>query len=212
MESSIIKKHSFDRSFLKRGVICGIDEAGRGCIAGPVVAAAVAFDIERLPFISVDDSKKLSPENREELFQKILKACVCWGVGAVGPGNIDRLNIREAAKLAMERAYRVLSLKGCRPSLVLVDGNMPISIDVASRCIVKGDGLSFSIGAASIVAKVIRDRIMSRYHKLFPHYGFASNKGYPTPFHKRAVAQWGPSAIHRLSFRPFNEKKKGKDS
>ena len=190
----------FDRSFLKEGFICGIDEAGRGCLAGPVVAAAVVFRAESIPGeIEVRDSKDLTPKQREELFVRIKEAAVCWAVGAANWRRIDEENIVKATAFAMELAYKKLSVK---PDLVLIDGRMkPSGIDSECLCVVKGDSKSFCIAAASIVAKVTRDRIMAKYHEIFPAYGFASNKGYPTVAHRRALMEKGPCPIHRKSFK-----------
>ncbi len=188
----------FDRSFLKRGLICGVDEAGRGCLAGPVVAAAVVFDVEKLPDIPVDDSKALSPRRREELFRLITEGALDWAVGVASWRRIDRMNIRRAALFAMERAVSNLKVN---PTLILIDGNAKPASLFNSYCVVKGDARSFSIAAASIVAKVVRDGLMRRYARIFPQYGFESNKGYPTRRHIDALLIHGPSPIHRLSFR-----------
>ncbi len=188
----------FDRGYLESGLLCGIDEAGRGCLAGPVLAAAVVFEAERLPDIPINDSKRLTPRQREGFFELIAEAAVCWAVGAVGWKRIDELNIRNASRIAMERAYMNLRVK---PQIVLVDGNMPLDIPARVETIVKGDTKSFVIAAASIMAKVTRDRIMLNYHRLFPEYGFDRHKGYPTKQHREAIKRHGPTRIHRLSFR-----------
>ena len=193
-----MSKAEFDRQFLSQGLLCGVDEAGRGCLAGPVVAAAVVYDVTRLPDISVDDSKRLSPEMREALFAEILKTAVDYAVGVASWKKIDEMNIREASRYAMLKAVKNLKIK---PEVVLVDGN--ISLEVSERCysIVKGDAKSFVVGCASIVAKVVRDRLMVRYHRLFPHYAFDKHKGYPTKQHRESIKRFGVSPIHRLSFR-----------
>ena len=179
-------------------LVCGLDEAGRGCLAGPVVAASVVFDYRKnFPFF-VDDSKRLKPKERKRLFQEIIYFCEDWAVGVVGWKSIDRMNIRNAAILAIERAYSFLKIK---PDIILVDGNMPLDFSVRTLNIISGDSKSFAVGAASIIAKVVRDKLMERYHRLYPVYNFLSNKGYPTPEHKKALLFYGASPIHRRTFK-----------
>ncbi len=177
-------------------VIAGVDEAGRGPLAGPVVAAAVVLPRGyRHP--EINDSKQLSPSRRETLDAVIRAAAVAVGIGVVEPAVVDALNILQATRLAMREA--VLDL-GCAVDFLLVDGNCPIRIETPQKTIVKGDALSISIAAASIVAKVSRDRIMEIYHRQYPQYNFLKNKGYGTAEHRRAIAAYGPCKIHRKSF------------
>ncbi len=187
-------------------LIAGVDEVGRGPLAGPLVAAAVIFpgDIF-LP--SVDDSKKLSPKQREEVFLEIGKEARALGVGVVSEATIDRINILQATYLAMRRA--VAELKAS-PDYLLVDGITIPELDIPQLAIIKGDSLSISIAAASIVAKVTRDRLMVEQDRRFPQYGFAQHKGYGTKSHLRALDKYGVSPLHRRSFRPVKERLKKK--
>ncbi len=177
--------------------IVGVDEAGRGPLAGPVVAAAVQI----LPVsfrTEIRDSKVLSPRKREEAYEEILSTCLV-GIGQASAAEIDELNILQATFLAMRRALEALPEQ---PDFCLIDGSQPIPrLPWPQKAVVKGDQLSLSIAAASIVAKVERDRIMDHYHELYPIYNFGKNKGYPTKEHRAAIQQAGPSPIHRRSFR-----------
>ena len=176
--------------------IAGIDEAGRGPLAGPVVAAAVIFEPEY--FIEgVDDSKVLLPEDREELYAGIVAGALTFGVGIIHHTVIDEVNILQATFKAMHEAVRHLSVA---PALQLIDGNRFLGNGIPYRTIVDGDALSFSIAAASIIAKVTRDRLMIEYEQQFPGYGFAKHKGYATPEHREAIKQLGLCEIHRRSF------------
>jgi ribonuclease HII len=192
---------ALERELRKTGyrAVAGVDEAGRGALAGPVVAAAVILppDSEALAG-RVRDSKKLSPELREELAPLIEAEAVAFGVGVVGPGEIDRVNILEASLQAMRIAVAQLPVA---PDLLLVDGNQRVPVAVPQRLIVKGDDRVISIGAASILAKVTRDRLMTEMERDLPGYGFALHKGYGTEEHRRAIAALGPSPQHRRSFR-----------
>ncbi|EKE78540.1 ribonuclease HII [Oceanibaculum indicum] len=184
------------------GLVAGIDEAGRGPWAGPVVAAAVIFDTTRLPVALlslIDDSKKLKKERREALLPMI-RACAWIGVGAASAAEIDRLNILQATYLAMRRAIGRLPFL---PDLALVDGNRLPPLPCPARALVGGDGLSLSIAAASIVAKVTRDRAMARLDARYGPYGWASNAGYGTAAHQAALRDLGPTRHHRHSFRPI---------
>jgi ribonuclease HII len=178
--------------------VAGLDEAGRGCLAGPVVAAAVVLPPDaRLP--ELDDSKKLTPAQRDRLFEVVHAEALAVGVGACSPDEIDRLNILGASLEAMRRAALALALP---PDFLLVDGNRPLpGAPAPQQTIVKGDGRSLSIAAASVVAKVTRDRRMAALHEDFPEYGWAGHKGYPTAKHYAALAEHGPSPHHRRSFR-----------
>jgi len=177
--------------------IAGLDEAGRGPLAGPVVAAAVVFyKNPQIPMIN--DSKKLTEEVREYLFDLILNEALC-GIGAAEVGEIDRINIYQASFLAMNRALENLNTQ---PEHLLVDGRAFPRNDIPFTTIVKGDSLSYSVAAASILAKVTRDRIMREYDSEFPQYGFASHKGYATRVHLDAIEEFGYCPIHRRSFHP----------
>jgi ribonuclease HII len=177
--------------------ICGIDEAGRGPWAGPVVAAAVILPAKGRPK-GLADSKLLSPEAREELAAAI-RACASVGVGLASPEEIDRINILQATLLAMRRAFGAL---GVRPVAALIDGNAAPDLPCPVETIIDGDAHVACISAASIIAKVERDRLMAELCIKFPGYLFAKHKGYGTPEHQRALAELGPCAIHRMSFKP----------
>jgi ribonuclease HII len=189
----------FERRYWSEGVniIAGVDEAGRGPLAGPVVAAAVVFPKEAY-LEGVDDSKKLSEHRREELFPLIRERALGIGIGVVSHEEIDRINIYQASILAMTKAIAQLSMV---PSLVLADGNSFRHETIRFENIIKGDARSFTIAAASIVAKVTRDSLMREYDKLFPAYGFARHKGYGTRQHVEAIRQNGLCEIHRRSFK-----------
>ncbi len=181
-------------------LIAGVDEAGRGPLAGPVAAAAVILDPARIP-PGITDSKKLSAAARAQLFALILAEAHAVAFSFAPPAEIDRLNIRGATLAAMRRAVLGLSVA---PDLVLVDGrDVPPGLPCPGRAIIGGDGLDPAIGAASIIAKVMRDRLMMRLDGLYPVYGFATHKGYPTAQHRAAIPMHGPSAHHRLSYAPF---------
>ncbi len=182
-------------------VVAGIDEAGRGPLAGPVVAAAVVLPLDA-DLSGLNDSKKLSPAKREELFPKIQVQSVAYGVAVVNPEVIDEINILQATRLAMKQAVeKLLSV----PDLLLIDGNQKIDSSVKQWAIVKGDAKSFSIAAASVLAKVTRDHIMEDYHRLYPHYEFDRHKGYGTKLHRDLIAQHGPCPIHRRTFKGVTE-------
>jgi ribonuclease HII len=177
--------------------VAGVDEAGRGPLAGPVVAAAVILP-EDIVLDGVKDSKKMSERAREEAFYLIQRKAINISLAVVSPKEVDRINILQATKEAMKQA--VLTLDP-RPDCLLIDGTHPVDISIHQRCIIKGDELSLSISAASVMAKVYRDRIMYSYHTLYPRYGFSSNKGYGTRGHREAIMRYGPCCIHRLTFR-----------
>ena len=177
-------------------LVAGVDEAGRGPLAGPVVAAAVVWPAAYAnPLIT--DSKKLTPKKRADLYREIYREAFTVGIGIVDPLEIDRINILQASLLAMRMAVDNLSP---RPDCLLVDGRNAISWPGHQETIVKGDSSSISIAAASIVAKVTRDRLMERYSLEYPDFGFSSHKGYPTRAHREAVLRLGPTPIHRASF------------
>lgn len=177
--------------------IAGVDEAGRGPLAGPVVAGAVILKDFKFKE-RIDDSKKLSAKKRERAYREIFKKSIV-GVGIVDEKTIDDINIYQATKKAMQLAVANL---GIRPDYVIVDGKMKITTKCPLRCIVSGDSKSLSIAAASIVAKVTRDRLMVEYDLVYPQYGFARHKGYGTKSHIEALNNHGPSPIHRSSFQP----------
>lgn len=179
------------------GPLAGVDEAGRGPLAGPVVAAAVIFR-KGFSLLGLDDSKRLSPKVRENLFRRII-AHAWVGVARVSEAAIDKINILQATRYAMREA--VLALPRT-PGQILVDGNICLDLPLPQLGIVKGDSRSALIAAASIVAKVYRDSWMRALDRDYPHYGFAAHKGYPTRFHLEALARNGVTAVHRKSFRP----------
>jgi len=189
----------FERMFWTRGLeyVAGVDEAGRGCLAGPVVACAVILPKgEIIPGIA--DSKSLSPKRREELAREIKMRAISWSIGVTGPQEIDEINILQASLKAMRMAVEELDPK---PAAILVDGNQPLQCDILLKTVPKGDRLSHTISAASIIAKVYRDALMVEYHEKYPSYNFFKNKGYPTREHKEALARMGPCPIHRRSFK-----------
>ena len=186
----------FDREYKIYGTVCGIDEAGRGPLCGPVVAAAVILPDE-YNILYINDSKKLSETKREEVYKEIDKYAVTYGVGIVSPERIDEINILQATYEAMRTAIHKLSVT---PDILLNDAVTIPGVLIRQVPIIKGDAKSISIGAASIIAKVTRDRLMVEYDKMLPEYGFASNKGYGSADHIRALKEVGPSPIHRMSF------------
>jgi len=181
--------------------IAGVDEAGRGPLAGPVVVAAVILDPNR-PIDGLRDSKKLDAARRESLYERIREDALAWSAIAVSAAEIDRLNILQATLVGMQRAVEGLSPT---PRLALVDGNRAPSLTCTVQTLVGGDGLEPAISAASIVAKVTRDRIMADLHDQFPGYGFDRHKGYPTADHLERLAELGPCEEHRRSFAPVRE-------
>ncbi len=176
--------------------ICGADEAGRGPLCGPVIAAAVILP-ESCRILGVRDSKKVSERKREELFDEITSSALSFSVGIVGPEDIDRINILNAARLAFKIAIEGLDIK---PDYIFTDAISGLSIDMEYESVVKGDANIYSIAAASIIAKVTRDRIMREYDEMYPEYGFAKHKGYGTKEHYDAILRYGALPIHRRSF------------
>jgi len=181
--------------------ICGVDEVGRGSLAGPVVACAVMLP-KNLIIPGVDDSKKLSPQKRKELFPKILESAITVGVGFVDSIKIDEWGINYAVVEAMYRAILTLSVV---PDWVLVDGFLIPHLPISQTAIKGGDAICHLIGAASIVAKVLRDRAMELFDIIYPQYGFSKHKGYGTAEHINNIKRFGPSLIHRKTFKPINE-------
>jgi ribonuclease HII len=191
-----------ERNLQKRGIwpVAGIDEAGRGPLAGPVAAAAVILDPRKVPR-GLNDSKLLAPEERERLYNVIMLQALAVAVAFASAAEIDRINIRQATFSVMRRALFALSVA---PRHVLIDGNdLPPGLDLPAEAIVKGDAAISSIAAASIIAKVARDRLMRRLCGLYPAYRFGQHFGYATNAHLAAIAEHGPCLIHRLTFRPF---------
>ncbi|HHE6470397.1 TPA: ribonuclease HII [Providencia rettgeri] len=182
----------------KANLIAGVDEVGRGPLVGAVVTAAVILDPNN-PITGLADSKKLTEKKREKLFDEIQQKALCWCIGRAEPEEIDNINILHATMLAMQRAVAGLSIV---PEYVLIDGNRCPKLPMPSQAVIKGDSLVQEISAASILAKVIRDREMVELDKIFPEYGFAKHKGYPTAYHLEKLAQYGATEFHRKSFAP----------
>lgn len=194
---------SFEKKATEKGFfyIAGVDEAGRGPLAGPVVSAAVILPAFS-HFPGVSDSKRLTPKKRGYLYHKIYEHAVSIGIGIIDPIEIDRINILQASLLSMAISVENLAPQ---PDCLLIDGTFPISSNLPQQPIPKGDALSISIAAASIIAKVTRDRLMERYHQDYPQFGFVKHKGYPTKAHKEAIRQFGFCPIHRRSFKGVKE-------
>lgn len=182
----------------KANLIAGVDEVGRGPLVGAVVTAAVILDPAN-PIQGLMDSKKLTEKKRNALYDEIKEKALCWAIGRAEPEEIDKLNILWATMKAMERAVAGLSIT---PDMVLVDGKRCPNLPMASQAVIKGDSLVQEISAASILAKVTRDREMEQLDKLYPDYGFAKHKGYPTAFHMEKLASLGATPYHRKSFAP----------
>ncbi|MDI6591619.1 MAG: ribonuclease HII [Patescibacteria group bacterium] len=199
-----------EKKLWKKGYkrVAGLDEVGRGALVGPVVAAAVVlnskFKIQKSKFKfeiqNLKDSKKLTPKKREEVYKALTREPnIKWEIDKASEKVIDKINILEATKLAMKRAIQKLNKK---PKFLIIDGNFKIDIDLPQKSVIKADQKVFSCAAASVIAKVTRDKIMKRYHKKYPQYGFDRHKGYPTKFHLRMLKRYGPCPIHRRSFKP----------
>ncbi len=186
----------YEREYSDRQYICGIDEAGRGPLCGPVVAGAVILP-KNCDILYINDSKKLSEKMRDVLYDEITSGAIAWGVGIVSPERIDEINILQATYEAMKIAIDNLKVT---PDILLNDAVIIPGVDIEQVKIIKGDAKSQSIAAASIIAKVTRDRMMAEYDKMYPGYGFAQHKGYGTKAHVEALKEYGPSPIHRKSF------------
>ncbi len=200
-KEEFLGRFSYEKDFWAKGqLVAGVDEVGRGPLAGPVVAAAVILP-EDFSLLEVNDSKKLSPQKRLVLYPKILQEAVAVGVGVMDNKVIDQINIYEADRLAMKQAVEALST---RPDALLVDA-MNVPVDLPQLELIKGDAKSNSIAAASIVAKVFRDSLMDDYARLYPDYAFDHNAGYGTKDHLEALRKYGPTSIHRLTFSPVSE-------
>jgi len=198
IDTLLFEKTAYNSGFT---YVAGIDEAGRGPLAGPVTAAAVILPVG-LSIPGVDDSKKLSPDKREKLFETIMTQALSVGVGVIGPAEIDLINILQATRRAMLAAVQQLTPQ---PDCLLIDGINTIDSAIAQKTIKKGDSLSLSIAAASIIAKVTRDRFMIEMDLKYPGYGFSGHKGYGSAAHLDAIRMLGPSPIHRLTFRGVKE-------
>lgn len=199
-EKIVIDKLQFEREFLRQGIqyIAGVDEVGRGPLAGPVVCCAVIMPLGEEDLIEgVDDSKKIAEKKRERLAELIKEKALAYCIFEVSEKEIDEINILEATKKGMREALLGLNIQ---PEFVLTDGNMTLNIPFKQRSIVKGDSLSYSIGCASIVAKVYRDKLMEEYAKTYPVYAFEKNKGYGTAAHISAIKEYGICPIHRKTF------------
>ncbi|MCD7834473.1 MAG: ribonuclease HII [Lachnospiraceae bacterium] len=192
LENMRIYEHKYE----ELGLVCGIDEAGRGPLAGPVVAGAVILPVD-CEILYLNDSKKLSPARREELFDEIQEKAVAYGIGMASPARIDEINILQATYEAMREAISKLNPQ---PEILLNDAVTIPEVSCRQVPIIGGDGKSLSIAAASVLAKVTRDRLMMEYDRMMPQYGFATHKGYGTAAHIEALKQYGPSPIHRKTF------------
>ena len=191
------EKLKFERALQQQGAryIAGVDEVGRGPLAGPVVCAAVIMPLDENSLVEgVDDSKKLSAKKREQLAEEIKKRALCYTIVEIDEKTIDEINILEATKLGMKRAIKELERT---PDVVLTDGNMTIDISYKQHSVIHGDALSYSIGAASIIAKVYRDGLMDKYAETYPQYAFEKNKGYGTAAHIQGIKEYGLCPIHR---------------
>jgi len=182
--------------------IAGVDEVGRGCLAGAVVAAACILDLSKPIPDGLDDSKKLSAKRREELEQRIKETAIAFAVAQVEADEIDQINIVQATKKAMRSAIAALTPK---PDFLLIDALKIDGLSIPQLSLVNGDAISASIAAASIIAKTYRDRLMKEIDKIYPNYGFAKNVGYATKEHLKALRVYGPCAVHRKTFRPINQ-------
>ncbi len=195
---------SEEKKLWKKGFKCiaGLDEVGRGPLAGPVVACAVFVKpYAKILVTGINDSKKLSEKQREVLYKNLINhKDIKWEIGIVSEKVIDKINILEATKLAMKKA-----VKNMNPDYLLIDGNFGLNMNISEKYIVKGDQKVLSISIASIIAKVTRDRIMEKFHKKYPQYGFNKHKGYGTAFHMAMIKKFGPCKIHRASFYPVSQ-------
>lgn len=195
-KQAFLERFSYEKQFWQKDeLVAGVDEVGRGPLAGPVVTAAVIID-HNFDLLEVNDSKKLSPEKRLQLYPKILSEAVSVGIGVKSAAVIDQINIYEADRQAMAQAVKALDVK---PNALLVDA-MNVPVDLPQIELIKGDAKSNSIAAASIVAKVFRDKLMDDYDKIYPQYGFPRNAGYGTKEHIDALKKYGPTPIHRKTF------------
>lgn len=199
----VLSLYQYERQAWRDGFefVAGVDEAGRGTLAGPVVVAAVILPHE-LFLEYLNDSKQVTEKRREILFQEIREKALCYSVSVIDNEIIDKINILQATKLGMHRAIE--QLQNPKPEKILIDA-VKLNLSIPSLSLIKGDSLSASIAAASILAKVTRDHLMQEYDKKFPEYGFAKHKGYGTKEHLRAIEKFGACPIHRLTFKPFSD-------
>ncbi len=198
--------YSYENNLLQKGYqsVCGLDEAGRGPLAGPIVAGAVILDPNQNDFFGLlNDSKKLTEKKRDEAFAQIIKKSRCWSIGVVRHYEIDIHGLAYANKIAMKRAWQHLKIK---PDYILCDYVAKIAFETSSEIIIGGDAKVISISAASILAKVFRDKMMTAFDAYFPEYGFAKHKGYGTKQHMQSLEQFGPCEIHRKSFAPVRSR------
>ena len=198
-EQRLLKLKEIDKEFFNMGIkyVCGIDEAGRGPLAGPVVVASVILP-ENSMIEGINDSKKVSESKREKLYDIILQEAISYGIGIIYQDEIDEINILQATKKGLHEAVMKMEIK---PNVILVDALTGIdTLGIPYKSIIKGDAKSYSIGAASIIAKVTRDRIMREWDKIYPEYGFAGHKGYGTAKHIEAIKKYGLTPIHRKTF------------
>ena len=198
-EQRLIKLKEIDKEFFDMGMkyVCGIDEAGRGPLAGPVVVASVILPKDSM-IEGINDSKKISESKREKLYDIILQEAISYGIGIIYQEEIDEINILQATKKGLHEAVENMEIK---PNVILVDALTGIdTLGIPYKSIIKGDAKSYSIGAASIIAKVTRDRIMREWDKIYPEYGFAGHKGYGTAKHIEAIKKYGLTPIHRKTF------------
>jgi len=195
----------FEDRFYAEGIkqIAGVDEAGRGSLAGPVVAASVILP-QKIQIPGLKDSKQLTAEQRDRFYDVIREKCLAWAVGIIGPEEIDRINILQASLKAMKHAVGELSI---RPQMLLIDGPHPIRSSIPQKTLKKGDARSLSIAAASVIAKVTRDRLMVEFGHHYPAFSFPIHKGYGTELHLKELATHGPTPIHRMTFAPLNSMK-----
>ena len=200
-EKEFVDKLLYEKQEQEKGrfLIAGVDEVGRGPLAGPVCVACVMMPLDDI-IEGIDDSKKISEKKREQLFEEIKEKAICYSIQMVNEQTIDEINILEATKLAMKNAIESMDVK---PDVVLVDAISKLDTDAEICGIIKGDALSYSIGCASILAKVTRDRLMCDLAKEYPEYGFEKHKGYGTKQHIEALKEYGPCVYHRLSFLKF---------
>ncbi|MDY6407711.1 MAG: ribonuclease HII [Pseudomonadota bacterium] len=199
---------TYEKEVATQGLIFGFDEAGRGPWCGPVVAACVCWPNFKIPSdlaLAINDSKKLSAKKREQLFPLIMESGAIIGVGQASASEIDKINILQASFLAMHRAMEVVICQGSKPAYALIDGNKLPNWNIPMRAIIGGDSRSLSIAAASIVAKVTRDHIMTDLAKDYPQYGWEKNAGYGTKDHQQALAQYGITPYHRRSYAPIRK-------
>lgn len=198
LNKSLRPDFSFENGFwTENQIVAGVDEAGRGPLAGPVVAASVIFRTDRHVYV-LRDSKKLTPKQRNDYFIQIIDTAISVGIGMVSPEEIDSINILQASLKAMAEAVNNLTSK---PDIVIVDGNKLLPLNIKQLTLVKGDTRSISVAAASVIAKVTRDNLMCIFDNLYPAYNFKQHKGYPTKQHKNLIKEFGPSPIHRKTFK-----------